>query len=91
MIDDTLVGKFATSKAGHDRSHLYVIVAVEGDFVFLCDGRLKTVEKPKKKRRKHIQPIQQGVGEELLGKLCSGDRLFDEEIKFAIRQYNQTI
>ena len=44
-----MIGQFAVSKAGHDKGTLYVVVAREGDFVYLSDGRLKTPQKPKKK------------------------------------------
>lgn len=52
-----MVGEFARSKAGHDKGRLYIIVEESEDFVFLCDGRLRKLENPKCKRRKHIQPI----------------------------------
>jgi hypothetical protein len=40
-----MIGQFAVSKAGHDKGTLYVVVAREGDFVYLSDGRLKTPQK----------------------------------------------
>ena len=51
-----MIGQFAVSKAGHDKGTLYVVVAREGDFVYLSEGRLKTPQKPKKKRLRPIQP-----------------------------------
>jgi len=83
------IGQLAVSKAGHDRGTLYVIVAQEGDFAFLCDGRLKSPDSPKKKRKKHIQLINQWVDEELLEKLQKGDKVYAEEIKYALKQYRK--
>ena len=83
-----MVGKFATSKAGHDKGQLYVVVAQEREYVYLCDGRLKTVQNPKKKKRKHIQLINRTIEEELLQKLKKKEKLHDEQIKYAIKQYN---
>ena len=40
-----MIGQFAVSKAGHDKGTLYVVVAREGDFVYLSDGRLKRSRK----------------------------------------------
>jgi len=82
-----MIGQFATSIAGHDKDTLYLIVAQEGDFVWLCDGRLKTPDKPKKKRRKHIQPISRRVEGELLEKLQKGEKVYAEEIKYALKMY----
>ena len=84
---DSLVGRFATSKAGHDRTQLYVILAEDGDFVSLCDGRLKTIDKPKKKRKKHVQMINRTVNEELLQRLRENEKVLDEEIKYEIKHY----
>lgn len=84
-----MIGKFATSKAGHDRSETFVIVAVEGDFVYLCDGRCRTVSKPKKKRRKHMQLIERTVNEELLVKLQNRETVTDEQIKYALKTLKQ--
>lgn len=82
-----MIGQFASSKAGHDKDALYVIVAEEGDFVMLADGRLKTISHPKKKRRKHIQLMNRQVEETLVQSIKSGT-VRDEQIKYAIRHYN---
>ncbi len=65
-----------------------MIVGQEGDFVYLCDGRLKTPDRPKKKRLKHIQPINASVDEALLRKLQGGGRVYAEEIKYVLKQYS---
>ena len=86
-MKDSLVGRFATSKAGHDKDQLYIVVAEEGDFVSLCDGRLKTIDKPKKKRKKHVQMINRKVNDALLQRLYDKEKVLDEEIKYEIKNY----
>ena len=83
----SMIGQLAVSKAGHDKGELYVITAEEGDFVFLCDGCLKNPENPKKKRKKHIQPMNRRVDEKLLEKLRTGEKVYAEEIKYVLKQY----
>lgn len=53
-----MVGMLATAKAGHDKDNLYVIMREDGEYVYLVDGRIRTVDKPKKKNKKHIQIIK---------------------------------
>lgn len=84
-----MIGKFATSKAGHDQSKMYVIVAEEGDFVYVCDGKYRTIDKPKKKRKKHIQIIDCTVDKELFDKLINKEKIMDEQIKYAIKHVKQ--
>ena len=83
-----MTGQFVTSRAGHDRGTLYIVVAEEGEYVCLSDGRRRTPDRPKKKNRKHIQPINAsdaGIRE----KLVAGKTVRPEEIKFAIRQFSE--
>lgn len=61
-----MLGEFATSKAGHDKDRLYMIIAEEGECVYLCDGRLRGVEHPKKKKKKHIQIIHSSAQDALI-------------------------
>ena len=82
-----MTGQFVTSRAGHDKGTLYVVMAEEGDFVYLSDGRLKHPDKPKKKRRKHIQLINAQVEEPLKTKLFAGDVVRSEEIRYAIKLF----
>lgn len=51
------VGMLARSKAGHDKGHVYVIFNVDEAYVYLVDGMNRTMEKPKKKKKKHVQVI----------------------------------
>lgn len=50
-------GMLAKSKVGHDKGHLYVIYNVDETYVYLVDGEIRTINKPKKKKRKHVQII----------------------------------
>ena len=87
--DMSMVGRFAISKAGHDKGTLYVIVAQEGDFVYMSDGIGKTIERPKKKRLKHVQLMNDTVGEELLFGLQGEKKVYPEEIRYARKQQLQ--
>ena len=87
-MEDSLIGRFAISKAGHDKSQIYVIIGEDAEFVTLCDGRLKTVDKPKRKRKKHIQMMKRTVDAALLKRLYDKDKVLDEEIKYEIKHYN---
>ena len=56
-MDRYEVGMLARSKAGHDKGHVYVIMKEEGTYVYLVDGVHRTLDKPKKKKKIHVQPI----------------------------------
>ena len=50
-------GMLARSRAGHDAGTLYVITEADDTYVYLVDGRIRTLDKPKKKKHRHIQVI----------------------------------
>ena len=50
------LGQIVFSKRGRDKGGVFVVMAVEGEYVFLADGNLRPLCKPKKKKIKHIQP-----------------------------------
>ena len=47
-------GMMARSKSGHDAGKVYVITKVEEAYVYLVDGKVRTLDKPKKKKKKHV-------------------------------------
>ncbi len=83
------LGKFATSKAGHDKGKIYVVVAESENYVQLSDGHLKPYASPKKKNKRHIQIINCHVGGGLLGRLVKQEGVTDEQIKYEIKQYQK--
>lgn len=73
-------GMLARSKAGHDKNHVYVIIESDGTYVYLADGSSRTLEKPKKKKKKHIQLIHRTY--ELTG-------MDDTKIKRILKNYSR--
>lgn len=48
-------GMLAKSKAGHDSGTVYVIIDTDESYVYLSDGKIRTLNRPKKKKKKHVQ------------------------------------
>ena len=57
-----MIGEFATSKAGHDKDRLYMIVGEEEKWVYLCDGRLRGVNIRRRKRKTYPDHTFFGTG-----------------------------
>lgn len=81
-------GMLARSLSGHDSGKLYIVVKADGGYVWLSDGRGRTVEKPKKKNQKHIQ-IAYRIPDAVKEVLGSGRPLQNEHIKQAIQSESQ--
>jgi ribosomal protein L14E/L6E/L27E len=79
------LGSVVISKAGRDSGKYFVVVKTEGeDYVYLADGSLRRLSKPKKKKAKHIAQtphILEGIGD----KLKEEKKVFDAEIRSALK------
>ena len=50
-----MIGRIVCSKAGRDKDYFMVVVAEENGFVYVCDGKERPLERPKRKNVKHIK------------------------------------
>ena len=48
-------GQIVFSKQGRDKGRAMIVIYVNGDYAYLVDGMVRLLEKPKKKKAKHIQ------------------------------------
>ena len=49
------VGSIVRSIAGHDKGDLQLVVSLGDGYAYVADGKLRKIEKPKKKKLKHLQ------------------------------------
>lgn len=56
---DDLLGHFVVSLAGRDKGCICAVVgnAEDEGYVLIADGKVRKVESPKKKKLKHLKPI----------------------------------
>ena len=79
------IGDIVVSTAGHDRGEYYLVIECDKDFIYVANGRLKTLDKPKKKNIKHVSR---------LGK--SDNNFNDVKLKYLLKNWrskclNQTL
>ena len=75
------VGAIVISKMGRDEGRSFVVIEeVDSDFVLLADGKLRTMEHLKKKRRKHLKTTGVVV-EELRARLREGATVENHEVR----------
>ncbi len=77
----------ATSKAGHDRNQVYVVLEEHDDFCLVVNGTTKTLSKPKKKKKIHLQIIR-NIPAEIFSEI-QNEKLDDVIIKRILKVYNR--
>jgi ribosomal protein L14E/L6E/L27E len=79
-------GRLAISTAGRDKGKIFMILdIIDKQYVYIVDGGLRTKDRPKKKKLKHLKLCSE-VLSGIADKLREGARVFDAEIRSAIRQ-----
>lgn len=69
--------------AGRDAGKIFFVLAVQGDFLLLADGKHRRVENPKRKRQKHVALV--GESHSLVAeKIRSGEKITNSELRKAI-------
>jgi len=86
-----MTGMLAFSLAGHDAKKIYIIIEETDEYVFLCDGVIKTIDRPKKKRKKHIQIVKKEIDASLQDRIRKKEKYTNEEIKRAIKLFRAEI
>ena len=80
------IGQVVYSKSGHDKGDVQMITAVEGEYLFLVDGKRRKLEKPKRNKKMHVQ-LTTYIVESVAEKLQQGSSVLDAEIKKALKKY----
>ena len=78
-----LLGQLVVSLAGRDKGCICAVVGEpdEEGFVLIADGKVRKVEKPKKKKLKHLKPIDWLPNDEIK---LSQDKLTNRFIREAV-------
>ena len=50
-----MIGRIVCSKAGRDKTYFLAVVKEEAGFLYVCDGKERPLERPKKKNAKHLK------------------------------------
>ena len=79
------VGRVVISTAGRDKSNVFIITKIiDKEYVYIADGDLRILAVPKKKKIKHLD-LRPEVLENIKEKLLNSKKVFDAELKSAIK------
>ena len=81
------IGDVVVSTRGRDMGEMYVILEIKGDYLFLANGKNKTIDTPKPKKMKHIQKTIYHL-DEIAQRLQNDEKVLDREIRKAIDNLN---
>ena len=74
------------SKAGRDCGGYFVVLAVEGDYVYICNGTSRKVDNPKKKNLKHIA-LTNSISEFIKEKTVSEGKINNSDVRRVLEEF----
>ena len=75
-----LIADVVRSNAGHDKGCLFYVIAQNDAYLVLVNGKDRTLEKPKLKKRKHAVKVLRSETR-VAEKLRSGDKVLNSELR----------
>ena len=77
------------SKAGRDQGQLFYVIDADEQYVYLADGKSRRLEKPKRKKRKHIEQIPR-TESRIAEKIRNGEKVLNSELRRELAVIGQT-
>ena len=84
-IDKSSLG---VSKAGRDQGQLFYVIDADEQYVYLADGKSRRLEKPKRKKRKHIEQIPR-TESRIAEKIRNGEKVLNSELRKELASFGQ--
>ena len=76
------------SKAGRDQGQLFYVIDADEQYVYLADGKSRRLEKPKRKKRKHIEQIPR-TESRIAEKIRKGEKVLNSELRKELASLGQ--
>ena len=79
-LPDLNISDVVVSTAGHDQGEIFYVISTDDQFLYLANGKDRTLDKLKRKKRKHVQKVLRSETR-VAQKLASGDKVLNSELR----------
>ena len=79
-ISDLSIADVVISTAGRDAGDLFYVIKTDDIYLLLVNGKDRTIDKPKKKKRKHARKVLRSETR-VAEKLRAGDKVLSSELR----------
>ncbi len=74
------ISDVVVSTAGRDQGELFYVIDTDPIYLMLTNGKDRTLDKPKRKKRKHVQMVLRSETR-VAAKLLAGDKVLNSELR----------
>lgn len=90
MDPDIRKSDIVLSTCGRDKGRMMIVLDADDEYLLLADGRLRRMESPKRKKRKHVKLVAQSDSDAAKS-LREGAKLSNSDIRRAISETENPI
>ena len=87
---DFNISDVVITTAGRDQGKLFYVIGTDPVYLVLANGKDRTLDKPKRKKRKHIQRVLRAETR-VAEKLRLGDKVLNSELRRDLDEIGQTM
>ena len=80
LPDNIHISDVVVSTAGHDQGELFYVISMDDQYLYLANGKDRTLDKLKRKKRKHVQKVLRSETR-VAAKILSGDKVLNSELR----------
>ena len=80
LPDNFNISDVVVSTAGHDQGEIFYVIGMDEQFLYLANGKDRTLDKPKRKKRKHVQKVLRSETR-VAEKIVHGDKVLNSELR----------
>ena len=79
-IPDIIISDVVVSTNGRDQGQWFYVIAQDPIYLFLANGKDRALDRPKRKKRKHVQKVLRSETR-VADKLRAGDKVLNGELR----------
>ena len=80
ILSEITLGDVVQTTAGRDQGKLFYVIHVENAYVMLANGKDRPLDRPKHKKRKHVEKVLRSETR-VADKLRAGDKVLNGELR----------
>ena len=84
------ISDVVVSTAGRDRGQMFYVIGTEGVYTLLANGKDRPLEKPKRKKVKHVSKVLRAETR-VAAKILAGDKVLNSELRKDLAYFRQSI
>ena len=89
-LPEFMIADVVISTAGRDAGMLYYVIEADETYLTLVNGKDRSLEKPKRKKRKHADKVLRSETR-VAQKLRSGDKVLNSELRRDLAYLSQAL